>query len=64
MPAPAGRLVKPLRVIDNREERLFLGRFGQQAEERQSDEERIGRRARRLTNQAEGDAERLVLGPR
>ena len=43
----AGRPVEPLRVVDDADERLLLGRLGQQAEHRQPDEEAIRRRRRR-----------------
>ena len=43
---PRRRVVQPMCVINNREERPLLGRLGQQAEDRQSDQERIRRRPR------------------
>ena len=53
------RTVEPLRVIDDTSERPLLRSLGQQAEGRQSDQERI----RRLSGtQPEGDAERVALG--
>ena len=55
---PRRRLVQPLGVIDNSEERPLLGRLGQQAEDRQSNQERIRRRP---CAESEHDAERLVL---
>ncbi|MDX6467568.1 MAG: hypothetical protein QOI27_2608 [Gaiellaceae bacterium] len=56
-----GCTVEPLRVVDHAEERLSLGGFGQQAENRQPDKKRAGRRA---AAQAEGHAERLALQSR
>src|SRR3954471_4820058 len=56
-----GCTVEPLRVVDHAEERLSLGGFGQQAENRQPDKKRAGRRA---AAQAEGHAERLALRSR
>ena len=40
---PRRRTVEPLRVIDDSKEWLLLGGLGQQAEDRQSDQERIRR---------------------
>jgi hypothetical protein len=56
-----GRSIEPLRVINDTCERLLVGRLGKQAEDRQSDQERIGRRP---CTQSECDAKRLVLGLR
>jgi hypothetical protein len=50
-----------LRVVDGTGECLLLGRFGQQAEDRQTNQESIGRGSRR---ESERDVERLVLGLR
>ena len=44
---PRGRAVEPLRVINGTQEWLLLGGLGQQAEDRQSDQERIRRGPRR-----------------
>ena len=41
---PRRRAVEPMGVIDETQERLLLGGVGQQAEDRQSDQERIRRR--------------------
>ena len=55
------RTIEPLRVIDDTEERPLLRGLGQQAENRQSDEERI----RSLPSaEPERDAQRLALGLR
>jgi hypothetical protein len=56
-----GCTVEPLRIVDHAEERLPLGSFRQQAENRQSDEEWTGRNA---TTQAERNTERLALRQR
>ena len=55
------RTVEPLRVVDDAQERLLLGGLGQQAEDRQPDEERIRRRS---GAEPERDAERVALGLR
>jgi len=55
------RLVEPLGVVDDAEQRALLGDAAQEAEHRQSDEESVGRLARR---QAERDGERVPLRPR
>ena len=50
--------VEPLRVVDEAQERLLLGGFGEETENREPDEER----ARRLSGaEPEGDAERVTL---
>ena len=50
--------VEPLRVVDHAQERLLLGGFGEETENREPDEER----ARRLSGaEPEGDAERVPL---
>jgi hypothetical protein len=54
-------MVQPLCVIDNSQERPLLGRLGQQAENGQTNQERIRRGAR---DQSERDGKRLVLGLR
>ena len=59
--ARADALIQPMGVINDSEERPLLGRLGQQAEDRQSDQERIRRRPR---TESKRDAERLVLGLR
>ena len=58
---PRRRMVQPLRVIDNSQQRPLLGRLGQQAEDRQSKQERIRRGVGGVRNQSERDAKRLVL---
>jgi hypothetical protein len=50
-----------MRIIDHAEERLLLGRRGQQAQHRQPDQEPIGRVPRL---QPEGHAERIPLRAR
>ena len=55
------RTIEPLRVIDDTQERPLLGSLGQQAEDRQSDQERIRSRS---GAQPEGDAKRVALGIR
>jgi 8-hydroxy-5-deazaflavin:NADPH oxidoreductase len=50
--------VEPLRVVDHTEERLLLGGLRQQAEDREPDEERIGRPSRA---QPERDLEGVAL---
>ena len=50
--------IQPLRVVDDTEERLLLGRLGQQAEDRQSDQERIRGRP---GAESERDAKRVAL---
>ena len=55
------RLVEPLGVVDDAEQRALLGDAAQEAEHRQSDEEPVGRLARR---QAERDGERVPLRSR
>jgi hypothetical protein len=52
------RPIQPLRVIDNTEDRPLLGGLGQQAEGRQSDQERIRDRAGIAS---EGDGKRVAL---
>ena len=64
MRASARTPVEPLRVIDNSQQWLLLGGLGQQAEDRQSDQERIRRRVGGARNQSERDAKRVVLGLR
>ena len=50
--------VEPLRVVDDAQQRLLLGSFGEEAENREPDE----KRARRLSGaEPEGDAERVTL---
>ena len=55
------RLVQPLRVINNSQQRALLGRLGQQAEDRQSNQERTRRRVGGTPSQSKRDAKRLVL---
>ena len=55
------RTIEPLRVIDDTQERPLLRSLRQQAEDRQSDQERIRRRP---VTQPERDAERVALGIR
>jgi hypothetical protein len=55
---PRRRMVQPVRVIDNSQQRPLLGRLGQQAEDRQSKQERIRRGPR---DESERHAKRLVL---
>jgi len=55
------RVVEPLGVVDDAQQRALLGDAAQEAEHRQSDEESVGRLARR---QAERDGERVPLRPR
>ena len=50
--------VQPLRVIDNSQQRSLSGSLGQQAEDRQSDQEGVRRGSR---DESERDAKRLVL---
>jgi hypothetical protein len=52
------RPIEPLRVIDNTKERPLLGGLRQQAEDRQSDQERIGGRP---GTASERDGKRLAL---
>jgi hypothetical protein len=54
-------MIQPMRVIDNSQERPLLGGLGQQAEDRQSDQDRIRRGP---GDESERDAKRLVLGLR
>jgi hypothetical protein len=54
---PRRRLVEPLRVVDDTDQRLAVGGLGQQGEHRQPDEERLRRRA---SHQAEHDLKRLA----
>ena len=50
--------VEPLRVVDHAQQRLLLGSFGEEAENREPDK----KRARRLPGaEPEGDAERVTL---
>jgi hypothetical protein len=58
---PRRRMVPPMRVVNNSQERPLLGRLGQQAEDGQSNQERVWRGAR---DESERDAKRLVLGLR
>ena len=58
---PRRRTIEPLRVVDDTQQRLLLGSLGQQAEDRQSDQERV--RSRPGT-EPERDAERIALGTR
>ena len=53
------RTVEPLRIIDHAEQRLLLGRLGQQAEGRQPHQERARRRP---CTEAERDGKRFALG--
>ena len=53
--------VEPLRVVDHDHQRLLLGGVGQQAQDRQSDEEAIRRRS---SAQAERRAQRIALRAR
>ena len=54
----ARRAVEPLRVVDDAQERLLLGGFGEEPENREPDE----KRARRLSGaEPECDAERVTL---
>ena len=53
--------IQPLRVIDDTYEWLLLGSLGQEAEDRQSDQEPIRRGPR---TESESDAKRVVLGLR
>ncbi|HEX3834040.1 MAG TPA: hypothetical protein VHW04_18815 [Solirubrobacteraceae bacterium] len=55
---PRGRVVEPMRVIDNSQQRPLLGRLGQQTEHRQSKQEGIRRGP---GGESERNAERLVL---
>ena len=53
------RAIEPLRVVDDTQQRPFLGGLRQQAEHRQTDQERI----RRLPcAEPERDGERVALG--
>ncbi|HWD76182.1 MAG TPA: hypothetical protein VG371_13655 [Solirubrobacteraceae bacterium] len=61
---PRRRVVQPVRVVDTSQERTLLGRLGQQAEDRQSNQERIRRGVGGVRNQSERDAKRVVLGLR
>ena len=56
------RTIEPLRVIDDTQERPLLRGLGQQAEDRQPDQERI--RASGPGTQPERDAKRVALGLR
>ena len=58
---PRRRAIEPLRVIDNTQERPLLGGLGQQAEDRQSDQERIRGRP---GAESERDGKRVALGLR
>jgi hypothetical protein len=62
---PRGRTIKPLRVINHTYQWLLFSRLGQQAEDRQSDEEPIrsgvGGRVGGPLNQSKRDAKRGVL---
>ena len=58
---PGRRVVEPMRVIDNGQERLLFGGLGHQAEDRQADKEGIRRGPR---DESECDAKRVVLRPR
>lgn len=54
-----GCAIEPLRVVDHAQERLLLGSFGEEAENREPDEEW----ARRVSGvKSEGDAQRITLG--
>ncbi len=53
-----GHPVKPLRVVDDADERLVLGHVGQQAEDGQADQEAI---RRRTCAHAERDVQRVTL---
>jgi hypothetical protein len=55
---PRRRMIQPMRVINNSQQRPLLSRLRQQAEDRQSDQERIRRGPR---NESERDAKRLAL---
>ena len=61
---PRGRTIEPLRVVNGTHEWLLLGGFGQQAEDRQTDQESIRRGVGGTPNQSERDVERVVLGLR
>ena len=50
--------VEPLRVVDHTQQRLRLGRFGEETENREPDEKRARRRP---AAESEGDAERVPL---
>ena len=54
-----GGLVEPLRVVDDADERLFLGDLGEQRERGEPDQEPVGRRA---GAPAEYGCERVALG--
>ena len=56
-----GHLVEPLRVVDDAHERLLLGGVGQQAQDRQADEEALRRRS---GAHAERRAQRVALRAR
>jgi hypothetical protein len=58
---PRRRTIEPLRVVDDAQERPVLRSLGQQAEDRQPDQERIRRGVGGVRNQSERDAKRLVL---
>ena len=55
------RLVEPLGVLDDAQERLLLGGVGQEAEDGETDEKAIRCGPR---GQPEGGAQRVPLGPR
>ena len=61
---PRRRTIEPLRVIDDTEERPLLRGLGQQAEDRQSDQERIRALARALSPNATPSASRWGCGRR
>ena len=58
---PRRGIVQPMRVIDDSQERPLLGGLSQQAEDRQSNQERVWRGA---SDESERDAKRVVLGLR
>jgi hypothetical protein len=58
---PRGRTVEPLRVVNGTRECLLLGGFGQQAEDRQTNQESVWGGSR---PESERDVKRVVLGLR
>ncbi|MDT4933506.1 MAG: hypothetical protein QOK11_1398 [Pseudonocardiales bacterium] len=58
---PHRRMVQPMRVINNSQQRSLFGRLGHEAENRQSDQERIRCGP---CDESERDAKRLALGLR
>ncbi len=55
---PGRSAVEPLRVVDHAQQRPPLGGFGEEAENREPDKKRAGRRS---VAEPEGDAERVTL---